>query len=164
MDWTEEKAREAKKTLWKWRELSNGVAPSSPSSALEVALFDDLNTHAALSELHRLASVLMAYESGADMPVFDVSEAYSSFLASAQLLGLLTPETGKWAGKAYDLTSLEMLLDAYRHSAIRTKDFSNVDRVKSALIAAGVEVRMSKSGVELIPGPDFDPAKLEALK
>ena len=38
-----------------------------------------------------------------------------------------------------------------------TKDFSAVDALKSALIAAGVEVRMSKAGVELFPGPDFDP-------
>ena len=29
---------------------------------------------------------------------------------------------------------------------------------------AGVEVRMSKTDVELVPGPDFDPVKLEALK
>ncbi len=28
----------------------------------------------------------------------------------------------------------------------------------------GVEVRMSKDGDELVPGPDFDPAKLEALE
>jgi cysteinyl-tRNA synthetase len=34
-----------------------------------------------------------------------------------------------------------------------SKDFSAVDALKSALIAAGVEVRMSKAGVELVPGP-----------
>jgi cysteinyl-tRNA synthetase len=31
-------------------------------------------------------------------------------------------------------------------------------------IDAGIEVRMSKDDVELIPGVGFDPAKLEALK
>ena len=45
-----------------------------------------------------------------------------------------------------------------------TKDFTAVDAMKSALTAAGVEVRMSKAGVELLPGPGFDPAKLEALR
>ena len=34
---------------------------------------------------------------------------------------------------------------------------------KAALIEAGVEVRMSKAGVELLPGAGFDAAKLEGL-
>ena len=44
-----------------------------------------------------------------------------------------------------------------------SKDFSEVDRLKSAYMAAGLEVRMSKTGVELVPGPGFDPAKLDDL-
>ena len=36
-----------------------------------------------------------------------------------------------------------------------------VDAMKAALVAAGVEVRMSKAGVELLPGPGFDAARLE---
>ena len=39
----------------------------------------------------------------------------------------------------------------------------NTDRLKSALIDAGVEVRMSKAVVELIAGPKFDASKLEGL-
>ena len=46
---------------------------------------------------------------------------------------------------------------------METKDFAGVDALKSALLAAGVEVRMSKAGVELVPGSGFDPAKLEGL-
>jgi cysteinyl-tRNA synthetase len=46
---------------------------------------------------------------------------------------------------------------------METKDFAPVDALKSALIEAGVEVRMSKAGVELVPGPGFDPSKLEDL-
>ncbi|MEO2106527.1 MAG: cysteine--tRNA ligase, partial [Actinomycetota bacterium] len=48
-------------------------------------------------------------------------------------------------------------------AAMQTKDFTEVDRLKAALTAAGVEVRMSKQGVELLPGPDFDPDKLDGL-
>ena len=44
-----------------------------------------------------------------------------------------------------------------------SKDFAAVDALKSALTAAGVEVRRSKAGVELLPGPGFDAAKLEGL-
>jgi cysteinyl-tRNA synthetase len=55
-------------------------------------------------------------------------------------------------------------MDVIRAEAMTTKDFAPVDALKSALTAAGVEVRMSKAGVELLPGPGFDPAKLESLK
>lgn len=164
MDWTAEKAREARKTLWKWRELSKGVSPGQPSEGIIEALTDDLNTHAALSELHRMANVLIAEESGADIPEFDIEKAHAEFVASANMVGLLTSETGAWAANVYDFSDIEMLLESYRNSANQTKDFTKVDRLKAALVDAGVKVRMSKEGVELIPGPDFDPAKLEVLQ
>ena len=63
-----------------------------------------------------------------------------------------------------DLDRLEVSLTSLRTAAMVSKDFSAVDALKSSLIAAGVEVRMTKAGVELVPGPGFDPAKLEALK
>ena len=163
MDWTEEKARGAQKTLWKWRELSKGVSPGQPSEMTEAALADDLNTHAAISEIYRLANILLAEESGADMPPADVSKAASEFVGSANLLGLLLSETGSWATKAHDLSELEMLLASHRSIAMQTKDFSDVDRLKSALISAGVEVRMSKNDVSLVPGPAFDPSQLKGL-
>lgn len=40
------------------------------------------------------------------------------------------------------------------------KDFSAVDALKAAPTEAGVEVRMSKTGVELIAGPRIDAGKL----
>lgn len=55
-------------------------------------------------------------------------------------------------------------LSDLRAKAMETKDFAPVDALKSALTAAGVEVRMSKAGVELLPGPGFDAAKLEGLE
>ncbi|MGR3462286.1 MAG: cysteine--tRNA ligase [Roseovarius sp.] len=62
------------------------------------------------------------------------------------------------------LDALQDYLSNMRKAALASKDFSEVDRLKAKLVEAGVEVRMSKDGVELVPGPDFDPAKLEALK
>ena len=76
MDWTAEKARAGKQdALEMARACPEMLKPGQPSKATVEALADDLNTHAALSELHRLATVLMAEESGADMPEFDVGEA-----------------------------------------------------------------------------------------
>ena len=74
---------------------------------------------------------------------------------------------GSWAVaetiEAIHLQRLVTEMTNARTEAMKTKDFSSVDALKSALMNAGLEVRMSKEGVDLIPGPDFDPAKLEAL-
>lgn len=168
MDWTAEKARQAEATLRKWRELAGGVAPSKPHYTVTESLADDLNTSAALSALHQLARIV-ANEGGiglwSDAPDERVEAIKAEFKASAHLLGLLTDEMGAWANvPQVDLSRQAERLTALRTTAMATKDFTAVDALKSALIAAGVEVRMSKAGVELVPGPDFDPAKLEALQ
>jgi len=60
--------------------------------------------------------------------------------------------------------ALASRLEELRQKAMESKDFSQVDAFKAALLDAGIEVRMSKQGVDVMPGPDFDPAKLDALK
>ena len=50
-----------------------------------------------------------------------------------------------------------------REEAMTSKDFAPLDALKTALLDAGVEVRMSKTGVELEAGPKFDASKLEGL-
>jgi len=149
MDWTAKKAEEAAATLRKWRALTAGVEPAASAAAAVVeALADDLNTAGAIGELHKLAG-----------------EDPALLLASARLMGLLTPEMGDWAESApVDLSAHEARLFAARQAAMETKDFSEVDRLKAAYIDAGLEVRMSKQGVELVPGAGFDAAKLEGLE
>ncbi len=148
MDWTEKKAREAEATLRKWRDLTAGAEPSaSVSPKLIDALSDDVNTPGAISELHRMAS----------------QGDVAGLLSGAQLLGLLTEEMGSWTeASAIDLSQHENRLAGARAEAMVSKDFAEVDRLKAAYLAAGLEVRMSKDGVELIPGPGFDAAKLES--
>ncbi|OWY18382.1 cysteine--tRNA ligase [Thioclava sp. JM3] len=146
MDWTAEKARAAAATLRKWRTTVDGVTPS-PEAAPEViaALADDLNTAGAIAALHKI-----------DDPAV--------LKASAAMLGLLDDGMGDWvAAPEADLSGLANKLAALRANAMETKDFAPVDAMKQALVAAGVEVRMSKAGVDLLPGSDFDPAKLEGL-
>jgi cysteinyl-tRNA synthetase len=164
MDWTAEAAREARVELSKWWSATEKVAAGKVSSEVEAALADDLNTHGAITELRNL------YKAG----------NFPDLKASAQLLGLQTEEV-RWA---YDqslvasahanqsefghatvaINTAAERLSTLRSAAMASKDFSAVDTMKSALIAAGIEVRMSKAGIELVPGPDFDPAKLEALQ
>lgn len=146
MDWTAEKAAQAEATLRKWRGLVAGVAPAAePAAGVIEALSDDLNTAGAIAALHQTTDPAV-------------------LKTSAALLGLLEEGMGAWAeAPEADLSPWVEKLSALRLTAMQTKDFTPVDALKSALTAAGVEVRMSKAGVELLPGPGFDAAKLEGL-
>ncbi len=149
MDWTAKKAAEAEATLRKWRTLTAGVEPTAtvPAQVLD-CVADDLNTAGAIAALHGFASAGDA----------------AALLAGAQMLGLLTDELADWvqAGDV-DLGALADKLAALRANAMETKDFAPVDALKSALVDAGVEVRMSKAGVDLSPAAGFDESKLAGL-
>ena len=80
------------------------------------------------------------------------------------MVGLLTDDLDGWDSVTVDLSDFADRLAALRETAMQTKDFSTVDAMKTGLTEAGVEVRMSKTGVELVPGAGFDAAKLEGLK
>jgi cysteinyl-tRNA synthetase len=47
---------------------------------------------------------------------------------------------------------------------MESKDFTHVDRIKTMLTRAGLQVQMSKDGVVLTPTAEFDADKLEALE
>jgi cysteinyl-tRNA synthetase len=161
MDWTEEKAREANRLIFDWQQQTMDLEPTPlgdfvPSKTLVDALNDDLNTHEALNVLKRLRN------------------DPQRLLDNARFMGFLSDDVrqnarAQWlahssgSGPTRDVDRLAQNLDVLRKEALVSKDFSEVDRLKSALIDAGVEVRMSKEGVDLVPGPDFDPDKLEGL-
>ncbi len=147
MDWTAEKAREASRTLRKWY---NQVADAEASTAPSVlaALADDVNTAGAIAELHRLSS---AGETGA-------------LRAGLMLMGMLDNGVPDWVHRpGVQLDAFVEKLTAARKTAMETKDFSEVDRLKKALVDAGVSVQMSKEGVILAAGPEVDLSKLKAL-
>ena len=169
MDWTEKKRQDAELTLRRWRTILSGVTPTKIDSKWILTLGNDLNVPQIISDLRGMGQVL--YQMAGNTWQFraelldnpEWSENAGLMLAMANLIGLLEPEMGKWCNEI-DLSQLTLDLEALRDLASETKDFSAVDELKAALIAAGVEVRMSKTGVELMPGVGFDPAKLEALK
>lgn len=161
MDWTAEKAAEAKATLMKWRMYLTGVEPSKPADVLVDALENNLNTSQAIYELNVLFLKWMNEKS---FQQERVAAAEATFVASARLLGLLGADLGEWANTSYNFYEYEGILGGLRDIAMDTKDFATVDAYKAALTDAGVVVRMSKTGVELVAGPEFDMTKLEALK
>ncbi len=150
MDWTAEKARQAEATLRKWRAATEGIAPAAfVLPAVIEALGDDLNTAGALAAMHAAAG----------------AGDWAGVKASAGLLGLLQDGMGDWAAAPeVDLSAQAARLAALREAAMASKDFAAVDALKAALVAAGVEVRMSKAGVDLVPGPGFDAAKLAEME
>ena len=147
MDWTDTKARDAENTLRKWRKLCDGVRPSQVSQLALESIADDLNTAGAIAELHALAS-----RGEAD-----------KLKATAGVLGLLQDQMGAWA-TSVDLSPWETKLTKAREKAMESKDFAQVDRLKSGLIAAGIDVRMSKSKVELVPLAGFHLDRLKDLE
>ena len=147
MDWTAEKAAQAEAALRKWRGLVAGIEPApSPLPGVVSALSDDLNTAGAVGELHAAAA----------------RGDYAGLLASAQFMGLLGAGQGAWLA-AVDLSKWADQMALLRAEAMASKDFAAVDALKAALVAAGVDVRMSKTGVDLMPTAGFDAAKLQAL-
>ena len=148
MDWTAKKAAEAEKTLRKWYAQAADAPQAPVPDAMLAALFDDLNTPLAITALHQISQ----------------SGDAASLRAGLSILGLASVGVPDWvASPDVDLSALEAQLFAVRQTAMETKDFAPVDALKSALTDAGVEVRMSKEGVELIPTANFDPLKLEGL-
>ena len=156
MDWTEAKRADAERTLRNWRALAKDVdAADATDLDVVAALSDDLNTHQALQVLHRLARA----NDGAGLK------------ASAQLMGLLDNDMGDWVGVTtarhgdhYSIEMVENWLRSARNKAMLTKSFTEVDRLKSEAKHAGLEVRMTKDTVELIPTATFDPDRLAEIK
>lgn len=167
MDWTEHKASEAIKTLSRWNSADEiqfvpAIAEKDlrPHRDVVSAMSDDLNSPQAIAILHRLFK----------------EKDHEAFVHSARFLGLPAAEaeaaiefnTVRFkkmadASQSDELKLLEDRLQSLRADAMASKDFSQVDALKAALTAAGVEVRMSKDGVELTAGPDFDASKLAGL-
>lgn len=183
MDWTAEKARQAEATLRKIAEFlqSDSLAKpwvdlrlASPPNEFVEALANDLNTSLALALLSKYlknmeeanlvgALRLLGFSKEKLIEKFAPFSLQSigheqGFSIRAHSRGHLPTEVGE------GLVRLTKKFIDVRKKAIQTRDFSEVDSLKAKLVSAGLEVRMSRDGIELVPGPDFDPAKLEALQ
>jgi len=183
MDWTAEKAREAEAVLRKIAAFLSGdplsmtwadYTKAKPPQDVVDALANDLNTSLALTHVSRYLKEgnEAALRGALDLLGFEtdsLKENFSNFefqtISNQHVSGHRLATHGQ-GSKAYAdlLIYFGDALDEARQKAMVSKDFSKVDALKVSLIAAGVEVRMSKEGIELVPGPDFDPTKLEALK
>lgn len=179
MDWTAEKAEQAKKTLVKIAAflgrdpltkpmVDTGGNVPTPQEFVD-ALSNDLNTSLALTLVVKYlkeererdlvsALRLLGFNTDEIVRKFHSFSAHASNEEGRQSFGVRS-----FNAKNDKIRALTVEFQILRTTAMETKDFSAVDAMKTALLDAGVEVRMSKTGVELEPGPNFDAAKLEGL-
>ncbi len=163
MDWTETKAKEAEATLRKWREITKGVTVNRFANnenterwGIIDALASDVNTPRALSRLHALADIA------------ERGEPHRRWLKeAANILGLLSDEMGDWAKEPEVEEKVVELIEALladRNAARAAKDFARADALRDGFAAAGVQVKDTAEGAVWELAPEFDAAKLEALK
>ncbi|UWP96764.1 cysteine--tRNA ligase [Aliiroseovarius crassostreae] len=182
MDWTEKKRGEAEKTLRRVAEFLAlnpmqkawvDLRYAKPPQEFVDALANDLNTPLALTmirnylkncqEMDLVGSLrLLGFDEGS------LKEHFSGFRVEAGDNGVSSGYSvqsfGDGQGAEIEvLVELQAHFTSVRQSAMESKDFSEVDALKAALLEAGVEVRMSKEGVTLLPGPNFDAAKLDGI-
>ncbi|TXN61382.1 cysteine--tRNA ligase [Methylobacterium sp. WL6] len=132
IDWTLRGLEEARRMLDRWYGAVGDARPAAeaPEAVLE-PLLDDLNTAAALAEIHRL-----------DDP--------ARLRAGANLLGFLgrtrsERDAATVAAAGLDVAAIEALI-ADRAAARAAKDWAASDRARDALAAMGVAVKDGKDG------------------
>ncbi len=140
LPWSEKGVLEARRTLDHWYELTATAPDAAPVCPdVEAALFDDLNTPAAVTAMHTLRS---------DAAKGSV-EAAARLKSSARLMGFLqqTPEQWKaWrpAGTSIDEDRVTALITA-RLAARKAKDFKESDRIRDELAGMGIVLKDAKN-------------------
>jgi cysteinyl-tRNA synthetase len=144
MDYSESRAEEARATLARWSELTEGVEPGAPLQAAVAALADDLNTAGAIAAMHEAARAGERQQLLATMVLMGVNRLVERKATEAER------------------RLIETLLEA-RVSARKARDFARADALRDGLVAAGVEVHDTPEGAKWSVGSGFDPARLEEL-
>jgi len=129
--------------LWRSMEVEVNSALFQPSEPFILAMFDDLNTPRALSELFSLAGALETAKPN------DKARLKCELLCSGQLLGLLKEDPNDWFQRNVSeelRANVEGLLKQ-RAKARSEKDWSEADRIRDALSDKNIEVMDGPDGV-----------------
>lgn len=167
MDWTQEKRHEAEATLSSWLAVLQKHGYSSKTverlkssgdwradDELLGVLANDLNTPGVIARLHvlakgRTAHGLIGLASGLEL--LGLMDDWD-LLNLSQSQGSPMPE---WIDAVVDRLLIE------RQAARSAKNWSEADRLRDLLNAAGVQVTDVAGTASWLPGPHFDPSALE---
>jgi cysteinyl-tRNA synthetase len=125
MDWTVAGMRESWNTLEKWYDQVEPLADSGVGEGLLAALADDLNTPAAIAELHKSSPEHLA--------------------GGLALLGFSVKPEALKSKKAVDTAAIERAIEA-RLAARKAKDFKESDRIRDELAAQGIILKDGPQG------------------
>ncbi len=132
MDWRRKAASDARKELRNWWTATEEVKQKAiPDDGVIEALKDDLNTSDAVTRLRRLYK----------------DKEFAKLKASANLLGLLLPETDSWYRPVLDEAAFNLVEDVFAHrlKARAEGDYTASDFFRAALEASGITVADGKN-------------------
>jgi cysteinyl-tRNA synthetase len=151
IDWTVKALEEAERTLDRWYDAIGDVETDNEiAGGVTGALHDDLNTPAAVAELHRLAHPAAADTMMAGLTLAGQQPAPRLLKSSANLLGLLSQTKSERVSaaarsKSIDTARIGALL-AKRTAARAAKDWAESDRIRDKLAAMDVVLKDTKDG------------------
>jgi cysteinyl-tRNA synthetase len=151
IDWTVKALEEAEATLDRWYDAVEDVEAGNEIFApVFDALSDDLNTPAALYELHLLAHPAVAGVAVAGLSEAGQMPAPELLKSSANLLGLLQQTRSERLASALsdagiDASAIDAIVAA-RSAARADKNWAESDRLRGQLAALGVSIKDNKDG------------------
>lgn len=152
LDWNDDVLPQAKAMLDRLYGALKALGDVVPAngdqvpSAFLAALLDDLNTPKALAELFALAKQANVATDGAAK-----AELKAALLQAGHLLGLLQDDPRAWfeggpsAEGGLDAAAIGAQIEA-RNAARAAKDFTEADRIRDELAAAGILIEDSADG------------------
>jgi cysteinyl-tRNA synthetase len=147
IDWTVKGLEESSNVLDGWYDIIGDETNSSGALDADFvgALADDLNTPAAIAQLHRIAGEVRGPASGSAQ-----IELKRTLRASGMLVGLLTQSRRKFMQSyprraVVDEAKVTSLIEA-RKQARSSKNWAESDRIRDELAAMGVVLKDSKDG------------------
>jgi cysteinyl-tRNA synthetase len=159
MDWTAEKAREARQTLAQWFTLTDGdVSEEALPDWMVEHLVNDLNTAGFIGAIHQMASVGKAglVKSAMRLVGLPDARAVDWFRNRPVFVTLHGPTDTHFSAARALLFDWQELRDF--------RKFAEADALKSAAEAAGLRLTATKNGPQAEVLEGFDPTKLEALQ
>jgi cysteinyl-tRNA synthetase len=151
IDWTVRALEEAEQILDRWYDHIGDVQlePEVPHSFLE-ALTDDLNTPAALAEMHRLTSPSVAGLAKAGRSRAGQKRRPEHLKATGNMLGLLTQTKTEYVESKKRRVGVDdarvAILIKSRAAARAAKNWAESDRIRDELAAMGIALKDNKDG------------------
>ncbi len=138
IDWTMDRATQAKNTLMEFAELVVGAASGAPNAEVVAALSDDLNSPSAISILHGLARSAKRGDAAKSAELRGTLEFMGLYGGEASAAFSLAPKV------AVDEATVGALITA-RLEARKRRDFKESDRIRDELAAMGIALKDTKN-------------------